>query len=346
VGRCIDLIEHDDILKLLPNNTGQMFARALKEALEGPGSSDIIRLLRLLLHADPITLGEATDALAVDSAELLPFAPRNMRQLDPYKTVNNGLGLLKYVNSSQKFMLAHSTVRDYLLSDEVDDLVKAGLQGDIAKLLIVKTCLGYLALLPVDIDRGELIRTYPFADYAAREWIKQAREAAWTHGRFIDQVRRVFVQSEIKILRWILPPIHASGFVPDEILLQPTTRLYLAAYAGLVVGAKALLDNGVNPYARLDRTLPADFAYHVAIRQRGTDIENLFRSYRKDTTKSNPVNSELVEESGSEPRDRYAWIQSLKASRHQSGNEDQDEGKYSESDWSNRSDEDHDEDIM
>jgi hypothetical protein len=346
VGRCNDLTRIDQTLEILPNDTNQMFARLLQEILEGPENHNIIRLLRLLLHADPLTLEDAIDALAVDTRELPPFAPQNRRQLDSYKIMDDGLGLLEYVDPSSRLMLAHSTIREYLLSDDVDEKLKPYLQGGGAKSSIVRTCLGYLASVPPSRDRGWLIQTYPFVEYAAREWIKQAREVAWTNEALDDQMRRIFVQPEIGVLRWILPPSADSEWVPNEVLLQSKTRLYLAAYTGLVVGAKALLDIGVDPHARLDSTLPARSAYDVAICQRGTDIENLFRSYRKDTTKSNPVDSELVEESGSEPRDRYAWIQSLKASRHQSGHEDQDEDTYYESDCSNRSDEDHDEDFM
>jgi hypothetical protein len=346
VGRCYDMTRIDQTLEFLPNDTDQMFARLLQDISEGPDNHNIIRLLRLLLHADPLSLKEAIDALAVEFRELPPFAPQNRRQLDPYKILDDGLGLFEYVNRSSRLMLSHNTIRTYLLSDDVDEKLKPYLQGGGAKSSIVRTCLGYLASVPPSRDRGWLIQTYPFVEYAAREWIKQAREVAWTNEALDDQMRRIFVQPEIGVLRWILPPSVDSEWVPNEVLLQSTTRLYLAAYTGLVVGAKALLDIGVDPHARLDSTLWARSAYDVAIRQRGTDIENLFRSYRKDTTKSNSVNSELVEESGSEPRDRYAWTQSLKASRYQSENEDQDEDKYSESDWSNRSDEDHDEDFM
>jgi hypothetical protein len=94
---------------------------------------------------------------------------------------------------------------------------------------------------------------------------------------------------------------------------QPTTCLYLAAYAGLVVGAKALLDTGVHPYARLDSNLPDQSAYNAALRQRGTDIEDLFRSYRRDDVKSAPTDSKSVGKPRPELRVRFPWIPSLKA---------------------------------
>jgi hypothetical protein len=178
VERCNDSTRIDQMLELLPNNTRQIFARALQEIRQGPDKHCYIILLQLLLLAEPITLKEATDALSVKLAELFPFAPHYRRQLDPYKIVDGGLRLLEYVGSSSKFMLAHSTIREYLLSDDVDERYKAHLQGTKAKSTIVETCLGYLGSLPSYDDRSETLGLYPFAGYAAREWIKQAREVA------------------------------------------------------------------------------------------------------------------------------------------------------------------------
>jgi hypothetical protein len=48
------------------NDKGQMLTRALQEISEGPDRHHIISLLQLLFHADPITLEEATYALAVE----------------------------------------------------------------------------------------------------------------------------------------------------------------------------------------------------------------------------------------------------------------------------------------
>jgi hypothetical protein len=127
-----------------------------------------------------MTLEEATYVLTVEPGAPLPFAPRNRRQLNPYKIVDDVHGLLEYVSSSSRLMLAHSTIREYLLLDDVVRYYRL-LRRGFAKSLIVRTRLGYLASVPPSRDRDWLIYTYPFVEYAARQWIKQAREVAWTN---------------------------------------------------------------------------------------------------------------------------------------------------------------------
>jgi hypothetical protein len=68
-------------------------------------------------------------------------------------------------------MLAHSTIREYLLLDEVVRYYRL-LRRGFAKSLIVRTCLGYLASVPPSRDRDWLIYTYPFVEHAACQWIK------------------------------------------------------------------------------------------------------------------------------------------------------------------------------
>lgn len=145
--------------------------------------SNSTRILQFVTYAKrPLMIREAIDILAT-TLELNPkFDPRN-RMPDPR-------GVLKFCSSlvtisedegETKLALAHSSVKEYLVSSKKKDPFESELDESRAHEAITKVLVGYMSSLTNPqawySQQGLMLHQFPLAIYGARYWIEHAKQS-------------------------------------------------------------------------------------------------------------------------------------------------------------------------
>ncbi len=132
-----------------------------------------IRILQLLTFSErPLTVKEVVDVIAVDLKRDQHFNPKN-RMFDPSEISCYCSSLVVVVsveghfysddNERQELQIAHSSVKEYLRSTQLDSEVAQDFQEITAKASIAIICLAYLLHLDTELPIKEIRVTFPFA---------------------------------------------------------------------------------------------------------------------------------------------------------------------------------------
>lgn len=73
-------------------------------------------------------------------------------------------------HDEEEIQLAHFSVKEYLISNRVDEDIAQYFDETAARGLIAEVCLAYLLELDGNLPPQEMIRFYPMASYSARYW--------------------------------------------------------------------------------------------------------------------------------------------------------------------------------
>jgi ankyrin repeat protein len=254
---CLDYRSLKAALVSLPNTLDETYNRILRSMpLEHKGYA--VRILQFLTYSDrPLTLGEAVDALAVDVESTVHFHPR-YRMPDPQEILHycSSLVVLRARTYSStgghskhaELKLAHSSVGEFLISNRLDDSIAQSLQEKTARTSIAVVCLSYLLHFERYLPAGDIVEEFPFAQYAARYWMHNAKVAKNMDLRLLTKIERFFCDQEVAY------NICYSLFRPDESLIgifpsqetKPASALYYAAFGNLVEVVSLLLAKGVH----------------------------------------------------------------------------------------------------
>lgn len=216
------------------------------------------RLLQFLTFSDrPLTIDEAVDAIAVDIA----ISPRfNLKHRMPVPmeiasycsslvvlTVNdqgNGGGKLE-------LQLAHLSVKDYLLSNRLQQNCAKHFEEATARASIAQVCLAYLLELDEILPIEKLRQSYWLAQYSAQYWMDHAAVGESGSKNVCALTAEFFYSERARINCYGLynpdRPWSRAG-IQDQYDIAPA--LYYASLGGLYFSVQMLLDKNADVNAQ------------------------------------------------------------------------------------------------
>ncbi|KAK0934692.1 hypothetical protein LTR29_013698 [Friedmanniomyces endolithicus] len=274
LAKCVNRPQLTQALTTLPATLDGTYARILDQ-IPDEYRQDSIRLLQVLTWSPrPLRIEELVDFLAVDLHNEPGFDVEN-RMPVPGEIVRLCSSLVTIVETSQyseerdsdweetssnseegkgkyeigaqggqmtrEMRLAHFSVKEYIISERLDERYQVHLRGMPSAACIASALLTYLLNIGGDIDLAELKTKFPLSHYSARYWTDFAVYAETSDESVPELAIRLLSDGRARA-RWLSlddpsPPLR-KGELP-----QP---LYYAALCGLERSTSLLLDKGVD----------------------------------------------------------------------------------------------------
>jgi ankyrin repeat protein len=260
--QCIDPRGLQNALKTLPKTLDETYSRIL-QSIPQEYKQNAIRILQLLTFSErPITIEEATDAIALDIECEPHFDPMyrmpNPSEITRYcsslvvivtakNDVHKQSGKNRSVSDNQVLQLAHYSVKEYLQSDRVDGSIVQHFQEINARAALSSICLIYLLQLDGSLRKEETESTFPLARYSAQYWMTHAviaEEIALVQ----DLIKKFFLnnkQDSYRATDKLYRPDN-PWWESDKELRDPCPPLYYASYGGLTCTVEWLLSHGAD----------------------------------------------------------------------------------------------------
>ncbi|KAK0848237.1 hypothetical protein LTS02_014143 [Friedmanniomyces endolithicus] len=282
---CLDLPSLREALQSLPEGLNDTYTRILRSIPE-VHKSRAVRILQFLIFTEyPLRLEEIVDAIAVNLQQTPAFEPEN-RLLDPREiagycssltkfTTRRKFGYLEDIDKDTplreelyriehpdeesdehaglmyeevvELQLAHASVNDYLVSDQVPDDFKDALSQEMAHQAIADISVAYIVTAVPPWKGADNTFTLPFLQYCADSWMRHAAIAEMGGNRcspWLIQLLTTPAEFEYwsrvrrRIVYW-----PRDTYEEDDELSLP---LYYAAQYGLQESVKMLLEKGVD----------------------------------------------------------------------------------------------------
>lgn len=204
-------------------------------------------ILELLAFSTrPLSLAEICEYLQITPG--LPTLDESKRLTNPKDVLNICGSLLHYSNG--RVLLAHHSVKSYLVSDIKGEAAYCRLDAYEAHRSIARKCVAYLSLEEFDsgpcANKDEVYdryRRYPLLDYASRKWALHAQNLQ-DLGEPLWAVLKPFLFSSDfgrgNFLAWV------QLLIPSSKNISQTPPLYYAASFGLVTIVKYILEAGAD----------------------------------------------------------------------------------------------------
>jgi ankyrin repeat protein len=250
--KCAKLSELRKILKSLPKNLDETYERILLNVDE-LYKEDVRRVLQWLCFcAQPVTLEEMVEVLAV-TFEDRPRFDVDQRYPEPEDILSRCSSLVSLSRTTPRWLddedwlddearyeltLAHFSVKEYLISDRIRNGAARGYRvtKNRADLFIAQTCLAYLLQFDTRYQWHQFT-SFPLAKYAARRWIEHARSQGDSESTDLRPLIMELLQPmKDHYLNWTLLydiGLSSDGEAPaplyfcSEMALTETTRLLL-----------------------------------------------------------------------------------------------------------------------
>ncbi|KAK5213959.1 hypothetical protein LTR41_000151 [Exophiala xenobiotica] len=233
----------DICLRALPKSLDETYERILCSIESREEAQQLLSLLCFALR--PLSVGEVTEALAVDIDDLECYDPgrRFIGGADDVLRICPGLIEISLrADGIQEIRIEHFSVQEYLLSDRI----RTGRAADFALLgppqhgRISKACLLYLKhdeFLQQKLS-PDLVRQYAFARYAAEHWYYHYRQADSQFARQLSEMAGTFLTTRCTKERWIQlhdPElgIWSTDVEYDVVAENPPSAIYYAYLLGL-----------------------------------------------------------------------------------------------------------------
>ncbi|KAJ7748793.1 hypothetical protein DFH07DRAFT_923376 [Mycena maculata] len=266
----------EKILANLPSDLFGMYSRFL----EPIGSSDFVHVARALrwlaFSGEPVTLLQLRETLAFN------FADPQRCTFDPIKRGNHVVWICKWLQGLVTVQsgglpsmdneadsswltvvaLAHSSVADYIVSDEFREKYKHDLRKGPSHTFLAQTCIGYLLhFSDLPLSKAAFWDDYPLALYAA---------TYWDYHLLLCDARPLLFSPAIRLLESGSRQYAALNNLRDDWPLRPSrSPLFMCCEIGYTEGAQFLIENGedVNTgYLQYSTTLQcASHKGHVGI---------------------------------------------------------------------------------
>ncbi|KAJ6492479.1 hypothetical protein C8R47DRAFT_1270699 [Mycena vitilis] len=234
----------DAILAELPNDLFGIYTRFLKPI----GNGDLIHvgtLLRwLAFAARPITLLELKDALAINHHQSV-FEPGKTGRAEVVCNLLEGLVTISPDTSGQVVTFAHSSVNDYIVSQQFSKKYKHDLTEAPSHTFLAQSCVTYL----LHFDEHNPLNVnifpwqYPLAMYAAKFW---SHHLLRCHDRSVLQhsIMHLLVQGsqQYAVLNCVYDIDHPYSNGPKWSRHAPPP-LVLCSKIGYTEGVRVLLDH-------------------------------------------------------------------------------------------------------
>lgn len=204
-------------------------------------------ILELLAFSTrPLSLAEICEYLQITPG--LPSLDESKRLTNPKDVLSICGSLLHYSNG--RILLAHHSVKSYLLSDIKGEAAYCRLDASEAHRSIARKCVAYLSLKDFDsgpcADKDEVYnryRRYPLLGYASRNWALHAQNLQ-DLGEPLWAVLKPFLFSSGfgrgNFLAWV------QLLIPSSKNISQTPPLYYAASFGLTTVVKYILEAGAD----------------------------------------------------------------------------------------------------
>jgi hypothetical protein len=243
---------------------------------------DVVRkILQWLSFATfPLELLELHDAIAIDPE--LDFLDEES-QLSSPQDIFDLCGSLTMVTSTGTIQLAHSSVKEYLLSDKIKNSTAADFALDPkgSMIDIARYCLAYLSFKEFDTgpaasyeDYKMRLARYPLLIHAAIAWPNQAL-AAGEPPELNEQILHFLTTNRGSFMSWIQvlnahPEIGKDGATAWDSYPKRATPLYYSSSFGLYQIVRILIASGEDldaPASRFGGTAlhGAVVRHHIAI---------------------------------------------------------------------------------
>lgn len=249
LGQCRTIRDVKESLRTLPRGLNETYGRLL--ASIAPSDVRLVQkiLTWLAFSSIPLTLHQLWEALAIE--EGCESIDEESRLRSPQDIITLGNSLITLASDGH-VMLAHLSVRDYLVSTEIgqhEETSKFSLQPSLGHHSLARDCLTYLFFShlssgPSTTQEEYLsrLKQHPLLTYAARYWFYHVRSGQQnaelqSHiNRFFSPGARQNFMSWVQVLnadtpfKWNIFPAHA-------------TSLYYAASLGLNEAVRVLLQS-------------------------------------------------------------------------------------------------------
>ncbi|KAK1069202.1 hypothetical protein LTR74_005009 [Friedmanniomyces endolithicus] len=277
---CLDLPSLREALQSLPAGLNETYTRILRGIPE-MHKARAIRILQFLTFAEnPLRLEEIVDAIAVNLEQTPAFEPEN-RLLDPREIAGYCSSLTKFtarrsikyrdnIDRAAQFrreiyriehpaeatdedpdliyeevvelQLAHASVNDYLVSDQVPEDFKESLRQDLAHQAIADISVAYLMTAAHTFEGPDNSSSLPFLQYCAENWMPHAAIAENVGKGCSPWTIRLFTAPK-EFEYWAHLHRAQRYFAKNSATPLP---LSYAAYHGLEESVKILLEKGVD----------------------------------------------------------------------------------------------------
>ncbi|KAJ7658303.1 hypothetical protein DFH06DRAFT_1044776 [Mycena polygramma] len=247
----------DKILAKLPNDLFGIYTRFLQPIDE----DDFVYVTTLLrwvaFSAEPVTLLELDDALAIDFSkpDQWVFEPHKRGSAEALWNLLEGLVVAGPDTSSGPFYrrkkesvvtLAHSSVNDYVLSKEFLEKYKHNLREAPSHTFLARSCVTYLLHFENNPLNANMLPQYPLAQYAAKYW---SHHLLRCHDRGVLQHSTMHLLEQGSRQYAALNCVYSIDYPwwedPDWSLHAPSP-LYLCSAIAYIEGVEILLDHGAD----------------------------------------------------------------------------------------------------
>ncbi|EQL29939.1 hypothetical protein BDFG_07500 [Blastomyces dermatitidis ATCC 26199] len=242
-----------------PKSLNDMYERILRDPFGGRINYIPQVLHWLAFSARPLTIAEMAEMLTIDLNAYLQFDTRR-RFFDPREILDICSPLVRVdveQGRGEVFKLAHLSVREFIVSDNLSTSTEPGSQYHIsessANAEMAEICLAYLLHYFHDtvVEDGMETR-FPLARYASRYWVHHVRAAKSITKRIRILAMRLLSSNSLAYRNWIrlYDPEHPTKD-PNHTKSRKTIRapLYYMALIGVADLTEILLAEGINPDA-------------------------------------------------------------------------------------------------
>ncbi|KAJ7675935.1 ankyrin repeat-containing domain protein [Mycena polygramma] len=239
----------DKILAKLPNDLFGIYTRFL-QSIDEDDFVHVATLLRwLAFSAEPVTLRELDEALAIQFPEpdRWVFEPENRGRVENVCGLLEGLVAVEDLLSTQyspEVTLAHSSVADYITSKRFLDEYTHDLREAPSHTFLAQSCVTYLLHSGTNFLYAYTLRQYPLAPYAAK---------FWSHHLLRCHDRSVLRGSIMHLLKSGSQQYAVSNFLYDRYIRHnpdwsqfAMPPLHLCSKIGYVEGVRFLCENGAD----------------------------------------------------------------------------------------------------
>ncbi|KAJ6538314.1 ankyrin repeat-containing domain protein [Mycena vulgaris] len=174
ISQCISTKELDKALEILPDTLFEVYDRFLDKVSPKQHLVYVMAALRwIMFAAEEITLDQLADALSFD------FSNPDEYIYDPDRQERNKLAIFDWLEGlvvklaifDTYVVLAHSSVKEYALSDHFSTRFGCNLEKNHSYSFIARTCISYF-LSVGDHSMPAEPASDPLAKYAAEHWIR------------------------------------------------------------------------------------------------------------------------------------------------------------------------------
>ncbi|KAI0446128.1 ankyrin repeat protein [Xylaria telfairii] len=247
--RCIGPGEVRMALANLPKTMGETYSRIIRN-IPSEYKRTATRILQFLTFSErPLTIEEAVDAITVDTDSQLfdpevriPVPKEISRYCSSLVVVADRKGNQNEPSTVTEIRLAHFSVKEYLVSDNLEPGIAPDFQLSTAKASLSKVCLIYLLSLNHGLSLQSIRELYPMALYSARYWTNHAIAAENADHSITEMVVKFL---SCRAAYEICYQLHAPDRPYNQHRpFQIPPVIYYASFTGLHQAVKLLSDNG------------------------------------------------------------------------------------------------------